>query len=115
MDDAHLERAFGVHVGRRHLLDDGAEQGLHVALAYAVVQPRVTTQRRSVHHRKVQLLVAGAEPVKQLEGLVQHPGRPCAVAVNLVDHHDRSEAHFEGLLGDEAGLRHGPVNRVHQQ
>ena len=37
------------------------------------------------------------------------------VPVYLVDHHYGAQAARQGLLGDEAGLRHGPVHGVHQQ
>src|SRR5690606_13666804 len=56
----------------------------------------------------------GAQAVEQVEGLVQHPARARARAVDLVHDHDRLEAHRERLLGDEARLRHRAVHRVHQ-
>ncbi len=79
------------------------------------VQPGVTVQRRGVDHREIQLLVGRAQPVEQVEGTVQHPVRPGAGPVHLVDDHDGFETHGEGFLGDETGLRHRPVHRVHQQ
>jgi hypothetical protein len=36
----------------------------------------------------------------------------CTRAVDLVDDHDRLEAHREGLLGHEAGLRHRTVEGI---
>ena len=110
--DAHLERA--VHVNRRwrHVLHDGFEQGRHVAAADFRLQAGVAVQRRGVHRVEIELVVRGAEAVEQVEGLVQHPVRARAGAVDLVDHDDRLEAHREGLLGDEARLRHRAVHRV---
>ena len=112
--DAHLERAFHVHRRRRHVVDDGLEQRGHVAFAHVRLQAGIALQGRGVDGVEIELVVGGAEAVEQVEGLVEHPARARAGAVDLVDHHDRLEAHREGLLGDEAGLRHRAVHGVDQ-
>src|SRR3546814_8655764 len=61
------------------------------------------------------LLVIGADTVEQFEDLVDHPVRTRADTVDLVQHDDRVEAHVEGLLRDEACLRHRAVARIDQQ
>jgi hypothetical protein len=76
----------------------------------SVPEAGVALQGRGVDDREIELLVACAQPVEQLEGLVQHPLRPGAVAIHLVDDDDRPETHLERLLGHEAGLRHRPVD-----
>ncbi len=113
--DLHLERAVGVHVRGRDVLDDGLQQTGHVALGHAGVQPGKTVQGGGEHDREVQLLVGRTQAIKQVEHLVHGPVGARAGAVHLVDHHDRLEAHREGLLGDEAGLGHWAVDCVHQQ
>ena len=110
-----LQRTVGVHVRRRAVLDDGLEQRRHVAAAVRRVVRREALDRRGVDHREVELRLGGAEAVEQVEGLVEHPVRARLVAVDLVDHHDRPQAVREGLLRDEARLRHRAVHRVHQQ
>ena len=112
--DAHLERAVHVHRRRRHVVDDGLEQRRHVAAAHVRLEAGVAVQRRGVDGVEIELVVGGAEAVEQVEGLVEHPVRARAGAVDLVDHDDRLEAHREGLLGDEARLRHRAVHRVDQ-
>ena len=88
---------------------------LHVAVAHRRIEAREAAQRRGVDHRKIQLLVGGAQPVEQIEGLIEHPARARLVAIDLVDDDDRPQAMLEGLLRDEAGLRHGTVHRIDQQ
>ena len=112
--DAHLERTVGRHRRGGDVLHDRFVQRGHVAFAHAVVEAGIAVQGRGVDDREIQLLVGGAELVEQVEHLVDHPVRACAGAVDLVDHHDRAEAHRERLLGDEAGLRHRAVHRVDQ-
>ncbi|KAG1254850.1 hypothetical protein G6F65_016875 [Rhizopus arrhizus] len=112
--DAHLEGAFRIDFRLRRVLHDGFVQRGHVAVAHGVFQAGIAVQGRGVDDREVQLLIGGAELVEQVEDLVDHPLRTRARAVDLVDHHDRLEAHREGLLGHEAGLRHRAVHRVDQ-
>ena len=112
--DAHLERAFRVHFRTRGVLHDRFVQRGHVAVAHCVFQAGVAVQGRGVDDREVQLLIGGAELVEQVEDLVDHPFRTGARTVDLVDHDDRLEAHREGLLGHEAGLRHRAVHRIDQ-
>ena len=112
--DAHLERAVRIDFRRLHVLHDRFVQRRHVAFARGAFKAGVAVQGGGVDHRKVELLVGRAEAVEQVEGLVQHPVGAGAGAVDLVDHHDRLEAHVERLLRHEAGLRHRAVHRVDQ-
>src|SRR5438132_1649173 len=56
-----------------------------------------------------------AEPVEEIKGLIDHPPGAAAGPVDLVDHHDGLQPLGERLAGDEAGLRHRPLDRVDQQ
>ena len=111
----HLEQAVLFHFRRRYAVDDGLEQEGHVVAELVRFRAGHAVEGGGVDHREVELLVAGAEGVEQVEHLVDDPVRTGAGAVHLVDHHDRLEAGGECLLGHEAGLRHGAVHRVHQQ
>src|ERR1700761_5003376 len=113
--DLQLQRTVDVDVRRRAVLDDGLEQRLHVAFAHRRIQPGKTAQRGRVYDGKIQLFVSGAQPIEQIESLIQHPTRASLVAVNLVDDHDRTQAMLECLLRDETRLRHGSIDRIHQQ
>ena len=72
-------------------------------------------QRRGVDDREVELLVGGAELVEQVEGLVDHPVRAGAGAVDLVDDDDGLEAERQRLARDEARLRHRALDGIDQQ
>lgn len=114
--DLHLERTLGVHHRGRDVVDDRLEQRVHVVVHLLVVEAGDAVQGAGVDDREVELLVGGAEVVEQVEDLVDDPVRTRARAVDLVHHHDRTQAGLEGLLGHEAGLRHGAVLGVdHQQ
>ena len=73
------------------------------------------SKRRGVDHRKVELVLARAELVEEIEGLVYHPLGARARAVHLVHHYDRLQPQRERLARDEAGLRHRPLHRIDQQ
>jgi len=113
--DLQLQRPFDIDIGLCHMLEDRLEQRLHVLAGLGDVEHGVTVQRRSEHHREIHLLFGGAEFVEQVEGMVDDPVRAGAGAIDLVDHHDRLESQRQRLAGDEAGLRHRPLDGVHQQ
>ena len=113
--DLKLEGSVRIHVRRRHPVDDGLKKRRHVAAADRGVGGRPPLDGRCINHRKVHLLVAGAKPVKEIEGLIHHPLGPGGGAIHLVDHDDGTKSQLEGLAGHERGLRHGPLDRVHQQ
>ena len=53
--------------------------------------------------------------VEQIESLVYHPIGAGTITVDLVDHHDGTQAQRQRLLGDKTGLRHRALDRVYQQ
>src|SRR5205807_7164134 len=80
-----------------------------------VVGARPALERRGIDHGEIELRVGRAEPVEGIEGLIDHPPGAAAGPVDLVDHHDGLQPLGERLAGDEAGLRHRPLDRVDQQ
>jgi hypothetical protein len=68
-----------------------------------------------IDDRKIELALAGAEAIEQVEGLAHHPVGARLGTIDLVDDDDRREAMHECLLRDEPGLRHRSVDGVHQQ
>ncbi len=113
--DLHLEGRIRVDLGGRTVLDDGLEQRRHVAPADRVLQPGIAVDGRGVDDGEIQLLIGGAEPVEQIEDLIDDPVGTRAGAVDLVDDHDRTQPVLERLAGDEARLRHRAFLRVDQQ
>mmetsp|Transcript_43703 Transcript_43703/g.77039 ORF Transcript_43703/g.77039 Transcript_43703/m.77039 type:complete len:444 (+) Transcript_43703:726-2057(+) len=117
--DLQLQRRGRVALLRRHMLQDGLEQGRHVGppllagRAFGQRGPAVDTGR--IDHREVQLLIVGAELVEQVEGRVDDGIGLGARLVDLVDDDDRLQAQGQRLLGDEAGLRHRAFLGVDQQ
>jgi hypothetical protein len=114
VEQAHLQlqRAVLVDVRRRAVLHDRFEQRRHVGRRRARLVTGEAAQRGGVHHREIELRLARAELVEQVERLVEHPVRARLLAVDLVDDHDRPQPVLEGLLRDEACLRHRPIERV---
>ncbi len=94
--------------------ENGLEQRPHVLARLIQVERGHALQRRGVHHREVELLVGRPELVEQIEGLIHHPVRPRAGPVDLVHHDHGLQPERQGLAGHEPGLRHRPLDRVHQ-
>ena len=92
----------------------GFEQGRHVRAALGVIGARPTLQGGGVDHREVELLIARAQLVEQLERLVDHPAGTGARAVDLVHDHDGLETQRQSLAGDEARLWHRSLDRIDQ-
>ena len=113
--DLHLEGALQIDLRCRAVVDDGLEEGGHVALGHVLAQAGVAVDGGGVDDGEVELLVGGPQAVEELEDLIDDPARPGAGLVDLVHHQDGPQAVAEGLLGDEAGLGHGAFLGVHQQ
>src|SRR6185437_5875299 len=88
------------------VLEDRLEEGLHVPcgriLRRAATRPRrgdgrPSLQRRGVDHGKVELVLARAELVHEVERLVDHPVGPGAVAIDLVHDDDGLQSLGERL------------------
>ena len=103
----------------RHVLQNGVEQGRHVGTPLlarsTLLQAGPAVDARSVDHRKIQLLIGGAQLVEQIEGGVDHLVAIGTGFVDLIHHHDGLEAQGQRLLGHEAGLRHRAFLGVDQQ
>ena len=112
--DQHLERPVGIALGLRHVVQDGLEQRLEVGARLVQLGGGGAGPARGIEERRVQLLVGGLEVDEQAEHLVVHPERLGVGPVDLVDRDDGPEPQGQRLPGDEAGLRHRPLGRVHQ-
>ena len=95
--------------------DDGLEQRDRIAASHVGLEAGIAFQGRGIDDGEVELLVRSAEPIEEVEGLVQHPVGPGAVTVDLVDDDERREAARKCLLGNKAGLRHWPVDGIDEQ
>ena len=112
--DQHLERALGIALGRRHVVEDGLEERLEIGARMIELGRGGAGAARGIEERRVELLGRGLEIDEQAEHLVVHPERLGVGPVDLVDGDDRPEAERQRLAGDEAGLRHRTLGRVHQ-
>lgn len=97
------------------MLDNRIEDEAHIFIKRVWVIPRPPKERRGVNGPEVELLLACAQAIKQIEDFPFYPVGPRPFPVDLVDHHDGRELAREGLSGHEAGLGHGPIYRIHQQ
>jgi hypothetical protein len=70
---------------------------------------------RGVDHREIELFFAGPERAEKVEGVVDRAVRITASPIDLVDHQDGPQSKGQRLARDEAGLRHGAFEGVHQQ
>ena len=120
--DLELQRRVGIASRRRHVREDRFEQRPHVGtlgrrvrLRDVDVERRPAVQRRRVDDRKIELLLGRADPVEELERLVDDPLRPRAGTIDLVDDDDRRQAELQRLQRHESRLRHRPLDRVDEQ
>ncbi len=120
--DLELQRRGRVPARLGHVRENRVEQRLHVAALGGLpglrdrdVQRRPSAQRGRVDDREVELRVGRAQPVEQVERLVDHPFGARPRAVDLVDDDDRLQAELERLQRDEPRLRHRPLDRVDEQ
>ena len=88
---------------------------IHVAVRVVDLAPREPVLRARVDDREVELLVRRAEVDHQVEDLVDDLVRPRVRAVDLVHDDDRLQSLRKRLAGDEARLRHGALDGVHEQ
>ncbi|MCY1359859.1 hypothetical protein D9M69_464550 [compost metagenome] len=114
-----LQRRVRITLLRRHVLQDGVEQGRHVGAPLlarrAFFERRPAVDARGVHHGEVELFVGRAELVEQVEGGIDHLVGVRAGLVDLVHDQDGLQAQGQRLLGHETRLRHRAFLRVDQQ
>ena len=114
----HLHAEGGIlnHPRRRHLGDDGLEQGVHASAGIFVgIAHDPALQGGTVDHGEVCLLVGGTQLEEQVEGLVQGAMRVGVRSIDFVDHDDRPQTEAQGPHENVPGLRHGAFIGVYQQ
>ena len=79
------------------------------------IEHGVAVNGGGINDRKIQLRFGRTQLVHQFKGVVDHPIRTRAIAINFIDHNDRPEAQSQGFFGHETRLRHRAFNRIHQQ
>ena len=106
-----------VHVGQRgrRRLDDQVEHRREILALVLEIPHRVALATRGVDHREIKLFFAGSQRAEEVEGVVDRGIGIAARAIDLVDHQDGPQPESERLARDEAGLRHGALEGVHQQ
>ena len=112
--DEHLCGALDL-LGRGDLLDDGVEEDGDVLRGGLVVLAHPALLGRAIDGLEVQLLLARVEAKHQVEDHVLHLLGTAVGLVHLVDDDDGLEPHLDGLLQDEARLRHGALEGVDEQ
>jgi hypothetical protein len=77
--------------------------------------PRPALERGRIDHREIELRVVRAEPVEQVERLIDDPFRARTRAIHLVDDDNRAQPLLQRLQRDEARLRHRSFDGVDEQ
>ena len=97
------------------MIDNRLEYSVHVVAEIFMIQAGHTVKCAGINNGKVQLLVGGAQAVKQIENLIYNPIRSCARTVNFVDHNNRAQTSRERFLGYKTSLWHWPVDGINHQ
>ena len=110
-----LQRRIDISIRCRNVRQNGVEQRLHVFARLIQFQSRPAVEARGIHNREIQLFVGSTQLIEQIKGQIHCLIRIGAIAVNLIDQHDRTQAKGQRLLRYEAGLRHRAFSSIHQQ
>ena len=113
----HLQRGFGLALGRLHVFEDGVKQRFEVG-AFLGVGPVVAggaVAAGAEDHRAVELFVGGAQVHQQFQHFVDDLLDAGVGAVDLVDGDDQRKVLLQSLLQHKAGLGHAALGRVDQQ
>ena len=110
-----LQRPVCIHIGVWDVLYDRFKKRGHIAAADIRVITGVSFQGRRINNREIELLVGRAEPIEQVECLVDYPVGASAFAIDFVDDHDWHEPLRKRFLRDEAGLGHRAFDGVDEE
>ena len=109
------ERRVRIGDRRRHVRNNGLDQGGQGGSLLARLARSPTVARGGEQRREVELLVGRLERGEKVEHRLLRFFRLGIGAVDLVDHHNRLQAQRQRLGGDELGLRHRAFGGVDQQ
>ena len=110
----HLRSAFH-YLRCRDFLKDGVEKGGDVGGRLLPVQGHPALLCRAEDSLEIELLLACVEVEHKVEDLFLYLVRAAVRLVHLVYHHYRLLAELNSLLEYEAGLRHTPLEGIHEQ
>jgi hypothetical protein len=110
-----LEGSIDIGLWRGNVTDDGFEHRGQRAFTQAGVLVAIAIAARGIEHREIALFVGRFQRNEQIEHFVEHFLNAFIRAINLVDHHDRTQAQRQRLAGNELGLRHRAFRAVDQQ
>ena len=111
----HLHGTLFVPFGRRDMRYYRVEKRGKVAARFIGIDGRYTHARGSVHYRAVELAVVRAEVEEKFENFVHHFLGAGVGAIHFVDHYHRGQSERERVFENETRLRHGPLERIHEQ
>ena len=101
--------------GLGHMVHDEVEERVKVLARAIELGIRPPGPARGVEMREVELVLVGIERGEQVEAFVERPVGLGIGLVDLVEHHDRTQAERQRLRGHELGLRHRAFGCVDQQ
>ena len=110
-----MQDPFGIPFGRGDFLQDRVEENSQIAGLLRRIELRDSGLRVGVDDREIELVLGGIQIDEQIVDLVEHFLNAGIRAVDLVDHHDRSQPRLQGFHQHVAGLRQGTFAGIHQQ
>jgi hypothetical protein len=110
-----LQRRVGIHVGRRHALQDDIEERLEIDCRDRQIGRRNPLPASREDCREIERRIVGVQFDEEIEHQVQDFRGAGVGAIDLVDDDDRPQLALEGFAQDEARLRQRPLGGVHEQ
>ncbi len=112
----HLKRLRNINNRSRDIFNNLIEQRLNRGhLGKIRLKASLALHARSIHHRKIRLLITGAQLNEKIKGLIQSPLGTRTRLINFIYHHDGFVAGLNRFPQYELGLRHRTFFRVHDQ
>jgi hypothetical protein len=100
---------------RGDVVHDQVEQRVEVFPRAVELRIRPAGAARGIEMREIELVLVGVERGEEVEHLVERAVGLGIGLVDLVQHHDGTQAEGQRLLRDELGLRHRAFGGIDQQ
>ena len=110
----HLGSTFQLR-RRRNVLNNAVQQRSDAVGRFLPVRTHPSVLCRTVHTRKVQLILCSIQAKHKVEHHLMHLFRAAVRFVHLINHHDRFQSDFQCFLQHETCLRHRTFKSIDQQ
>ena len=111
----HLQRAVGVHVRCRNVLQNGLEQRGQIFARRVRRQACRAVAAGAVQNRAVQLLIRSVQRQQQFQNLIADVCQTGIRTINLIDNNNNLVTKLQRLFQNETGLWHRALKCIDQQ